>query len=280
MRKVTPSEILTHEECPRKWFYTYRSTHKKERKVRYAFYRLSSCLHHAIVQHLVYGDSLLEEFEKCWSKYRDDDAFPMIYKDHESWQTLLEVGRALGMEFMTGYAKQGLEVMLAEQSMEYIDPSYDYVMKCRPDIICSDHEGVTTILEIKVTETPCNKYWVHGSDQLTAYGMVAAQQLDIDVSITPVRVLLCNLHKQPEGATWLWSERTEDDTRMYRLKVQGFIEETGPYLMAEDIPRRALYSWSSPCNICDFQEVCYGETASHYGGDEKIFDEFPNPFIV
>ena len=112
MRKVTPSELLVYEECPRKWFYSYKAkpTFRGKRSAPCAFPLFSSTMHSTIGQYLLYHEPPIEIFEEKWQKYRHYDPESLVYKKHETWQTLNLLGRFLIVEFMAScmkYIRQG-----------------------------------------------------------------------------------------------------------------------------------------------------------------------------
>ena len=286
MRKVTPSELLVYEECPRKWFYSYKAkpTFRGKRSAPHAFSLFSSAMHSTIGQYLLYREPPIEIFEEKWQKYRHYDPESLVYKKHETWQTLNLLGRFLIVEFMAScmkYIRQGgTDVLFVEKNIEYHDPHGIYLLKTRPDVLCMGHDGAIIILEIKNTETPCNPLWVYGSDQLTAYAMAVEQYLEYDLAVNPIKVLLCNLHKCQEGISWTWGERNLMSKAQYHSKIKRFLEDTGNVVSAEDTQRRTLYAWSSPCNVCNFTEPCYSITTQKSNDvPDIIFDNIANPFL-
>jgi CRISPR/Cas system-associated exonuclease Cas4 (RecB family) len=273
--KLTPTGLLTYEECPRKYWYAVVA---RVQRLRTAANLVFGEIVHAVVASVLHppqtlsGEDAVGLFDQQWRAATLEREIE--YSATQTPDALAATGRALAVQVAERWHSWELLPLIDEQGEALIERRLQcqlapgLTLSGKPDLVSMDAVGRVVILDVKTPVQACDSDFSEVADQLTAYqllvegnadglGLSCVDQLGF-VELIKRKVSTTGRGKGPEVLPPVLVERRPTATLAeYRQKALWAAEA----IQRGRFPRRTGMAHNTPCVLCDYRRHCqFGET--------------------
>ena len=266
--RLSPNAILKFQTCPRQYYFYYV---KRWRTLKTAFaLPFGRAVHKAIekwfkAQHA--GEDLVieDEFERVFRR----ELLKITPKPDKRWDvdSLVATGRALAQKFPPAWAETGLmpvvddHGVVVERELRFeIIPGVDILTYL--DLLAMDTDGLIYLIDAKTPTSPASGGFTLASDQLTTMQIGAERNADT-LGIEQVdRLGFLELVKRktgPKAKVGPTVEPLQTVPRRGDQEIEDFLSTVrfiAHCVRRGDFPRFARQAYNTPCDMCDFADLC------------------------
>ncbi len=231
---LSHSRINRYETCPE----SYRLYYVERIRVKTPSASLvfGSFVHQALAALFIQDANPSELFTELWNQVEYAE---IQYNCRETWESLLERGKALLDQFVAEELPKIGDIHAVEQPFELAVSHLDVPLIGVVDLV-ADVNGEPTVVDFKTSGSRYDDHEIALSDQLTAYALAqpAARQSAYCVLVKTKQTRI----------EWHFARRTPEQTTAYLDKIA---------FVGQDI--RAGKFWKRPgkhCSWCDYLELC------------------------
>jgi len=273
--KLTPTGLLTYEDCPRKYWYTAIARVRTRQTAANLVF--GEVIHTVIATalrqpRLPSPEEVTEWFDQYWENAIASQE--VEYSTTQSPASLAATGRALATQWAETWPHWELTPLVDEQGEPLIERRLRtaltpaLTLSGTPDLIAMDGQGRIVIVDFKTPAQACDTDFPAVADQLTAYQLLVenhAEALGISridrlgfVELIKRKVPSNNRGKGPEVLPPLLVDRRPDETLAdYRQKALWVTEA----IHQGRFPKRTGQAYNTPCALCHYRRHCqFGET--------------------
>ncbi|WP_419614324.1 RecB family exonuclease [Thiolapillus sp.] len=228
---------------------------------------------------LVFGKAVHQVWAEWLLAWHEGDAYDMASAFEEEWgrrteataieyntlfdeQALLTLGKRLGKLFPEAWEKSGLVLAVDHDNQPLVERHLmakvgGVLVQGYLDLVALDSDGNICVADVKTPSSASNEEFALEADQLTLYQiLVEANQDGLDLD-GPVRKLGfiegLKRKREPKVLPPLWvPAREEPQKQRFARKIQWIDRQ----IQDRQFHRRSLAAFDSPCNMCDYRELC------------------------
>lgn len=261
------SEILAFDNCPRSWYYKYlQKIECDETPANLIF----GTIGHDVVEQVVRAHfdgkkpiDAADVFTEKWRKATKDQIIK--YNSVFGPKDLEATGASLLEQFEREWPDRVLEPVINENGepvMEerlYTQIAEDIFLTGKPDLLCMDEDGRVLLTDWKFVGNPSEDEFVHQSDQLTGYHLLARENADyLGIEKVDGVVFFEGVKRKVSGRKGPQWHMTPCSTRTAQQIQELFdkIRWIGEDIAKQRFPKRSRAAYNSPCMMCDYSAYC------------------------
>lgn len=261
------SEILAFDKCPRSWYYQYQEKIKSDvTPANLVFGTTGHDIIEKIVRAQFEGKGPIDAADEFVSQWREATKKQIIaYNSVFGPDDLEATGAKLISQFERDWPTLGLEPVVNENGEPVIEERlYTQIadgvfLTGKPDLLCMDEEGRVLLTDWKFVGNPSQDVFVHQSDQLTGYCLLARENADyLGIDKLDAVTFFEGVKRKVsgrKGPEWHQTPRTSrTDRQIQELydKIRWIAED----IAKQRFPKRSLAAYNSPCMMCDYSAYC------------------------
>ena len=271
--RLSPNAILKFQTCPRQYYFHYV---KRWRTLKTALaLPFGRAVHKAVERWFIASHSgkdivIEDEFERVFRR----ELLKITPKPDKRWdvESLVATGRALCQKFPPAWAETGLMPVVdargpvVEREFRFeITPGVGILTYL--DLLAMDTDGLIYLIDLKTPTSPGSAEFTLASDQLTTMQIGVdryARELGIDQVDRLGFLELVKRKTGPKAKVGPTIEPLQTVPRRSPQQIDDFLSTVrfvAHAVRRGDFPRFARQAYNTPCDMCDFAELCLRDDA-------------------
>lgn len=260
--RISPSQVLKSQTCMKQVFFHYKLGIRPN--ITSANLAFGKAIDSTVMDYLTAitkGSALSSIKDAFLGHWKKETAIPLEYSATQNEEKMLKMGIKMVEMFPEAWEKSGLMIFIlpngepALQVKLTVQITPQDTLMGYLDLIAVNKDCEIVIIDIKTTGVAYSDNYTHQSDQLTAYQVLVdahAEQLGL---FGADKVGFMCLHKKVEPVIHqpqIVAKRNSSRVQEYLTSCKRYIDDYN----AESFSRTSLGAFNSPCNMCDFNELC------------------------
>jgi RecB family exonuclease len=279
MLRLSPTAILTYDECPRKYYYRY--IERLENEVTSANLPFGGAVHAAFETYLKgrltgQGDDPVDAFQRRFD--REIKNRPLEFKSL-TMEEMEAMGQAIAKAVPKAWDETGFTPLISERGDMLVEQWMETTLVpgvrigARIDVAAMTPDAENVLVDLKTAKSPMPEDLPRASDQLAVGQLLLTENAPAHGLRPPAKVGFMEAIKRKVPVPKMKKDGTP-------AKVQGIAptieapnlvpaygaDQMDEYkekwtaiaadIQAQRFPKRTLQGHNSPCSMCDFAALC------------------------